>query len=170
MRRFEEEWELLVEARGWLSDRGYRLIDSRGPEGMDQGFDVYVGKVIGIRIVADRSQWFVEVRPSAEAGDAFGYRDWFDLECWSTCLGSETLFHDPGKAVRAERNPYEAMANSWWLRPQLDYLRAHLGDIERACLPDVVEHTRSCLLDARRRNAPFPPRRDRRKLSNETVL
>ena len=160
MRRFEEEWRLLVEVRSWLSDRGYRLIDSRGPEGMDQGFDVYVGAAIGIRIIADRSQWFVEVHCSAGAVDAYGYRDWFNLECWSTCLGSEVIFHDPGKAGSAERNPVTSamIANSWWLRPQLDYLRAQLGEIERACLPDVVEHTRACLLDAKRRHSPFSSR------------
>jgi hypothetical protein len=55
MRRFDQEWQLLVAARKWLRDRGYRLLDSRGPEDMEQGFDVYAGEQLGIRIVADRA-------------------------------------------------------------------------------------------------------------------
>ena len=73
MRRFDQEWQLLVAALKWLRDRGYRLLDSRGPEGMEQGFDVYAGEQLGIRIVADRGQWFLEVHPGADGRDAVGW-------------------------------------------------------------------------------------------------
>jgi hypothetical protein len=72
MRRFEQEWQLLVVARKWLHDGGYRLLDSLGPEGMEQGFDIYGGDQLGIRIVADRGQWFVEVHPGADGVGATG--------------------------------------------------------------------------------------------------
>lgn len=155
MRRFDQEWELLVDARTWLRDRGQRLLDSRGPEGMDQGFDVYTGDRLGIRIIADRSQWFVEVRPEAEAVVAVGWEGWFNLEAWDTCLGAPATFHDT-RPTLTDEDWATVLANSWWLQPQLDYLRDHLAEIELACHPDRVKGTLACLLEAQRRLSAFP--------------
>jgi hypothetical protein len=156
MRRFDQEWQLLVAARTWLRDRGYRLLDSRGPEGMEQGFDVYAGDGLGLRIIADRGQWFVEVHPGADGIDAAGWEGWSTLEAWSTCLGEPVTFHDT-RPTFTDEDRAAVLANSWWLQPQLDYVQDHLTQIERACQPDRVEATLRCLGDAQRRQSAFPP-------------
>lgn len=156
MRRFDHDWQLLVAARTWLRDRGNRLLDSRGPEGMEQGFDVYSGDQLGIRIVADRGQWFLEVHPGADGLDAAGWEGWFTLEAWSACLGEPLAFHDT-RATFTDEDRAAVLANSWWLQPQLDYLQDHLTEIERACQPDRVEATLMCLGDAQQRQSAFPP-------------
>lgn len=140
----------------WLGDRGYRLLESRGPEGMDQGFDLYAGDHVEIRIIADRSQWFIEVRPGTEAVDASGWEGWFNLEAWSTCLGAPATFHDTRPTLTDEDRTI-VLANSWWLQPQLDFLRAHLSEIEDACQADRMRATLACLADAQRRLSAFPP-------------
>lgn len=150
MRRFDQEWALLIAARTWLDDAGYELIESRGPEGMDQGLDAYIGLVAGIRLVVDRSQWFVDVRPAAHNGD------WFSLESWSICLGAPVLFHDTRPRLSRQDWP-DVLANSWWLEPQLDYLRVHLRSIEDACQPTRVKETLDCLAKARAATAALPP-------------
>lgn len=156
MRRFEQEWQLVVAARKWLRDRGYRLLDSRGPEGMEQGFDVYDGGQLGIRIVADRGQWFLEVHPGVDGVDAGGWEGWFNLEAWSTCLGETVAFHDT-RPTLTDEDWAAVLANSWWLQPQLDYLKDHLTEIEGACQPDRIEEALSCLASAQRRQSAFPP-------------
>ena len=150
MRRFDQEWALLVAARTWLGDAGYELVDSRGPEGMDQGFDIYSRAAVRIRLVADRSQWFVDVRPVAHLGD------WFSLESWSICLGEPVLFHDPRPTI-TQQDWLQVHANSWWLQPQLDFLRSHLRNIEDSCQPDRVDETLACLAKAHAATAAFPP-------------
>jgi hypothetical protein len=157
MRRFDREWQLLVAARTWLRGSGFRLLDSRGPEGMDQGFDVYADNRVGIRIMADRSQWFVEIHPGAEGIDAVGSQGWFTLEAWSTCLGTTVLFHDNTPTL-TDLDWATVLANSWWLEPQLDYLRDHLAQIQDACSPESVEATGVCLSEAQRALSAFPPR------------
>ena len=152
MRRFDQEWELLIAARDWLGEAGYELVESRGPEGMDQGMDAYVGAASSVRIVADRSQWFVDVRPSAEEVN------WFSLESWSVCLGAPVLFHDP-RPTPTQEDWLTVLANSWWLRPQLDYLREHIQMIEAACQPTAVSETLRCLSEARVAAAAFPRKR-----------
>lgn len=111
---------------------------------MDQGYDVHAGDLLGIRIIADRSQWLVELRPGPDAPDANGWEGWFSLEAWSSCLGSPMLFHDARPAITDE-DRVEVLANSWWIEPQIAYLREHLSDIERACSPDRIDTTRGCL-------------------------
>lgn len=158
MRRFERDWKLLVASRTWLGERGLRLIDSRGPEGMDQGYDVYVGDRLGVRIVADRGQWFVEVHPGVEDVDAarsMRYtKGWFNLEAWSACLAQPVLFHDPTPA-RTDREVSAVLENSWWLEPQLDYLREHFGEIEDSCSTNRIDATLMCLAEEERRLSPF---------------
>ena len=144
MNQFKEEWRLLVAARAWFSTRGYRLIDSRGPEGMDQGFDVYVGDRLGIRLVADRGSWDVEVHPGTEGLLAGGSHQWFNMEAWSTCLGEPVLFHDADPPWTDE-DWAELLAHSWRLEPQLAYLRATLPAIEAACFPERIDTTLDCL-------------------------
>jgi hypothetical protein len=156
MRRFDQEWQLLVAAGQWLRDRGYRLLDSRGPEGMEQGFDVYAGNQLGIRIVVDRGQWVVEVHPGADGVTAVGWEGWFTLEAWSACLGEPVVFHDT-RPTLTDEDWAAVLANSWWLQPQLDFLQGHLIEIERACQADRVEATLRCLGDAQRRQSAFPP-------------
>jgi hypothetical protein len=94
VRRFDREWQLLLTSRSWLIERGYRLADTRGPEQMDSGFDVYRGNQLVIRIIADRSQWFVEAHPRPEMVDPSDENGWFTLEAWSTCLVAPALFRD----------------------------------------------------------------------------
>jgi len=142
--QFKEEWRLLVAAREWFSARGYRLIDSRGPEGMDQGFDVYLGDRLGIRLVADRGSWDVEVHPATEGLLAWGSQQWFNMEAWSTCLGEPVLFHDADPPLTGE-DWAELLAHSWRLEPQLAYLRATLPAIEAACSPERIDATLACL-------------------------
>lgn len=144
---FYEEWQLLLNTREWFDARGYALVETRGPEGMNQGFDVYVGKSVAIRIIADRGQWFIEVHPQTEGPDAARNDGWFSLEPWSTCLGSLMLFHDPSSAF-TDADRVAVLANSWWLRPQLDFLRDHLEEIEAMCAPDQVADTITCLVEA----------------------
>ena len=153
--RFDEEWRLLVRARTWLGERGYRLVDSRGPEGMEQGFDIYVGESLAIRIVADRGTWSVDVRPGRIEGDWFGYEGWFDLEEWSTCLRAPVVFHDTRQPV-SDQDWVEVIESSWRLSPQLEYLRGHLATIEEACHPTRVEQTKACLEESERRRMPSP--------------
>ena len=147
MDQFKEEWRLLVAAREWLSARRYRLIDSRGPEGMDQGFDVYVGDRVGIRLVADRGSWDVEVYPGTDGVQASGWRRWFNMEAWSACLGEPVLFHDP-RPPSTDEDWAEVLAHSWRLEPQLAYLRESLPAIEAACAPERIDATRGCLGEA----------------------
>jgi hypothetical protein len=66
------------------------------------------------------------------------------------------LFHDPSPAF-TDADRVAVLANSWWLRPQLDYLRDHLDEIEAMCAPDRVADTVTCLVDAERalRRAPL---------------
>lgn len=156
MRRFDREWEMLVASRTWLGERGYRLIESSGPGGMEQGFDLYAGERLGIRLSADRGQWLVELHTGPGGPDAVGWEGWFNLEAWSQCLGGLVLFHDKRPAL-SDRDRAEVLANSWWLEPQLDYLRAHLDQIEARCLPETIEATRECLSGAQRELAASPP-------------
>jgi hypothetical protein len=144
MRRFDVEWQELIGARAWLAERGLRLVDRRGPEGMDQGYDVYRSDRMGLRILADRSQWFVELRPVTEDADSATSERWFSLEAWSDCLGSPVLFHD-SRATRTDADWSAVLANSWWLEPQLTYLRAHFAEITDACSPERIDATRACL-------------------------
>ena len=157
MRRFDQEWELLVSARAWLSDRGLRLVDSRGPEGMDQGFDLYEDDRLGLKILADRSQWFVEVRPGTQGIDGGASDEWFTLEAWSVCLGAPVLFHDP-RPTKTDQDWAIVLENSWWLEPQLVYLRENLDQIEQACSADRLDATVACLRAAQRGLSPFPPK------------
>lgn len=156
MRRFDRDWELLVASRTWLQQRGYRLIESRGPEGMEQGFDLYAGDRLGIRLSADRGQWFLDVRPGSGRPDALDWEGWFTLEAWSGCLGARVLFHDSRRRL-TDADWVEVLANSWWLEPQLDYLRDHLGQIEDACSPDRIGATQDCLSADQRQLWAFPP-------------
>jgi hypothetical protein len=126
----------------WFEDRGYRLIDRQGPEGMDQGLHVFEGPKLGIRITADRSQWFVEIRPSVDPNLQDRDEAWFDLELWSICLGQPTLFHVPDGSVA------EQLANSWTLQPQLDYLKEHIQQIEAHVERGRVSDTAACLRKA----------------------
>jgi hypothetical protein len=157
MRRFDQEWQLLVSARTWLRDRGYRLVDSRGPEGMDQGVDVYAGDRLGIKIWADRSQWFVDIGPLPERAGGRASIGWFPLEAWSACLGSPVLLRD-ARPTSTDLERAAALVNSRWLEPQLDYLRDHVSAIEVACSPGRIEATLSCVSEAQRALSAFPPR------------
>src|SRR4051794_24614624 len=78
-----------VDARRRLSPAGQPR-----PRRHEAGFDVYAGDQLGIRIVADRGQWFVEVHPGADGVSAVGWEGWFTLEAWSACLGEPVVFHD----------------------------------------------------------------------------
>jgi hypothetical protein len=124
---------------------------------MDQGFNVYADDRLGIRITADRGQWFVEVHPGAEKVDVVGSKDWFTLEAWSSCLGTPVLFHDARPTLTGDDWAI-VLANSWWLEPQLDYLRDHLARIQQACSPERVEATGVCLSEAKRAPSAFPSR------------
>lgn len=150
MGRFDREWQLLLSSRGWLVERGYRLLETRGPEGMDSGFDLYTGGQLGIRVTADRGQWWIEAHPGPAHIDAFGWDGWFNLEAWSTCLGAPVLFHDTRPKLTDE-DWAAVLTNSWWLEPQMDYLRDHLAEIEQACAPERLEATVACLLEAHHR-------------------
>jgi hypothetical protein len=149
---------MLVASRTWLQERGYRLIESRGPEAMDQGFDFYAGDLLSIRLTADRSQWFVEVRPGPDEPDAFGWEGWFTLEAWSDCLGVPVLFHD-NRPKLTDDDRIEVLANSWWLQPQLDYLRDNLSEIEQASSREHIEEKRKRLSAAQRQLSASPPRK-----------
>jgi hypothetical protein len=148
MRSFDRDWQQLEASRPWFLDRGYRLTDARGPEGMEQGLNAYEGVWLSIRLSADRGQWFVEISPGTGAPVASGSVGWYSLEAWSKCLGSPVLFHDT-RPRSTEADWTEVVANSWWLEPQLNYLRDHLAEIERACSPERVDTTRECLISAR---------------------
>lgn len=97
---------------------------------MDQGGDSYANDWLGIRVVADRSQWYVEVHPETDGIDAGGWKGWFSLEAWSACLGQPTLFHDPRPKL-TDQDWVAVIENSWRLEPQLGYLREHLDDFGR---------------------------------------
>jgi hypothetical protein len=141
-----------------LIENGYRLVDTRGPEQMDSGFNVYAGSQLVIRIIADRSQWFVEVHPRPEMVDTSDRNGWFNLEAWSTCLGAPASFRDT-RPTLTDEDWAAVLTNSWWLEPQLEYLRDHLAQIEEACASKRVEATVACLSKARRALSAFPPRR-----------
>jgi hypothetical protein len=157
MSRFDDEWRLLIESRLWLQSRGYRLFDSRGPEGMNQGFDAHAGTMCSIRITADRGQWFVEIRPGASHQSAKGSEHWFNLEVWSRCLGHPLLFHEDPTGT-TDKEVGHSLNNSWWLEPQLRFLRDRLSEIESACSTEQLTSTIECLRTARRALSPFAPR------------
>ncbi len=145
---FDEEWKLLVQAGAWLTDRGYRLVQSHGPGGMEQGAHVYLGESVGIGFLADRGHWSIELRPGPTTGDWYGEKDWFGLECWSLCLGAPVVFHYSRRLVIVpEREWMDESAASGRLRPQLEYLRVHLTSIEEACHPTRVQQTTRCLTE-----------------------
>ena len=117
---------------------------------MNQGLHEYAGR-IGIRIVADRGQWFFDIGPMS--GDALREQEAFDIETWSACLGEPTLFHDPRATLDLELDAWpEVIANSWWLEPQLDYLKRHLEQIEQLCDPTLLDGTLACLMENRARS------------------
>lgn len=151
---FVDEWRLLEAALAWLGDVGYRLTDSRGPEGMNQGFHVYAGERVAVRVIADRGQWEVEVRPDPNGADAYSSGDWFSLEAWSVCLGAPILFH-----VQSDDWAYVS-ARSWRLAPQLEFLRANLEAIEAASSRERIFETRAALSLAQRDLSAFPPKAD----------
>lgn len=152
MTTFLDEWRLLEAAKAWMRDGGFQLIDRRGPEGMNQGFHVYAGEHIAVRMIADRDQWVLGVRPDPHRADAYDSRDWFNLEAWSVCLGVPVLFH-----VESE-DPTEVFARSWRLAPQLDFLRANLESINAASAQKRVSETRARLVAAQSELSAFPPR------------
>lgn len=133
-RPFDKDWQLLLATRSWLSERGYKLVETRGPQAMDQALDRYAGDYLALRIAAHRSQWFVEVKT------AHDWSDWHALKSWSACLGVPASFHDPRLMTSegSEKTPS-------YLASQLDYLRDHLTEIEAACQPDRVEATLKCV-------------------------
>ena len=83
------------------------------------GLATYQGDRVNISLVADRSQWFVDVQPATDAPVAPGSPGWFGLEEWSRCLGSPVLFHD-ARPTPTDEDWLEVIANSWWLEPQLN--------------------------------------------------
>jgi hypothetical protein len=128
-----------LEATGdWLEERDYALAESRGPEAMSSGLHRYVRPQTSILITADRGQWFVDVQPDQDSDD------WFTLESWSACLGEAVSFHDRRPRL-SDQDWLEVIANSWRLEPQVQYLRAHLDEIEAACEPARLEQTIECL-------------------------
>ena len=140
---FDEDWHRLLSSRQWLIGRGYALAETRGPEGMESGLDRYDGRHLSIRIVADRGQWFVGIQSTrTDAG-------WQSLESWSACLGEPALFH-VSRSSESDEAWATAMADSWHLSPQLDYLREHLDAIEAACHPHRVDISLDCLSAANR--------------------
>jgi hypothetical protein len=122
---------------------------------MDSGLELFAGGLLAIRVIADRGQWFVEARPGQEHVDAVGFDGWFNLEAWSTCLGAQSLFHDT-RPTLMDDDWATVIANSWWLAPQMEYVREHLGEMEPACSAERVDETRVCLSRARRALSPFP--------------
>jgi hypothetical protein len=114
---------------------------------MDSGLDLYAGKQLGIRVTADRGQWWIEAHPGLTVIGASGRDGWFNLEAWSACLGAPTLFHDM-RPKSTDDDWAAVLTNSWWLEPQMDYLRDHLAKIEEACAPERLEGTVACLLEA----------------------
>lgn len=68
---------------------------------------------------------------------------------WSICVGAPALFHEV-PAVWTDEEQLNAMHASWQLAPQVDYLRAHLVDLEGACDPDQLSQTADCLAGSAR--------------------
>lgn len=142
IRSFDEDWKLLEATGDWLLECEYVLAESRGPEAMSAGLHRYSGARIGILIWADRGQWFIDAQPNRVLDE------WFNLEAWSVCLGEPALFHDMRPRL-SDRDWVDALANSWWLQPQVEYLRAHLADIEDASDPARIQQTMDCLVRTR---------------------
>jgi hypothetical protein len=154
MRQFDKDWKLLRPTRRWLSMRGYKLVETRGPDALDQalgryGLDVqtaafvgdqyrigdqYAGDHVALAIVAWGGHWFVQVKTAQDRSD------WYTLKSWSACLGAPASFYDPRLMTNdeSEQTPSD-------LASQLDYLREHLTEIEAACQPDRVEATLKCV-------------------------
>jgi len=122
---------------------------------MNNGYDIYESDRLGLRIVADRGQWFVEVRPGVDGLNAAASQTWFTLEQWSSCLDAPVLFHDT-RPARSDDEIAAALENSWHLEPQLAYLAEHLNQIEEACTADRIQATLSCVKAAQLRQNAFP--------------
>jgi hypothetical protein len=137
---FASEWQVAMSIEPWLLERGYELVESRGPEGMAQGLRRYSGLTGDVLVVADRGQWFIDVRPSGAPSGRY------DFGVWSITLGAPVKFH----------TDEWALDTSWQLQPQLDYLRSHLAEIEAACLPERRVTTMEKLLKAQRATEAFP--------------
>jgi hypothetical protein len=133
-RRFDKDWQLLLATRSWLSERGYKLVETRAPEATDQALLRYAGDYLALRIAAYRGHWFVEVKT------AHDWSDWHTLKIWSACLGAHASFHDP--RLMTSKGSEKTLS---YLASQLDYLRDHLTEIEAACQPDRVETTLKCV-------------------------
>jgi len=143
MTAFEDDWRLVEAFDSWLAGRGYRLVGSQGPEGMASALRLYRGGGVVLRVTSDRGQWFLAVGPD-QAGDLESAE--FTLEAWGRVLGWPAWFHSA------------SIDTSWNLVPQLDWLRAHLEQIEAASSPERVAGTYAALVAARRALAAFPPR------------
>ena len=141
---FEEDWQLLEATASWLGRRDYQLAEERGPEGMNQGLKRFTGRHLDISIAADRGQWFVDAAPTEMSDSSF------TLEAWSACLGEPVLFHD-NRPRRTDAEWTERIAGSWHLTPQIEYLQAHLSEMEAVCAPSVISETISRLESARDR-------------------
>src|ERR1700752_382695 len=136
---FEADWHLMESLRPWLEQRGNKLVETRGPERRFQGLVRYKTPTTELVISADRGQWFIEVAPTDRPRSTR-----FDFEVWSLALGDEPPFF-PGPDPE----------NAWQLPPQVAYLRANLGRIERA-ISALSDETIERLRAATRATAAFP--------------
>src|ERR671931_2245692 len=79
----------LAELPNWLVNQGFALTEQRDvPQSFgDQIFGFERGPC-GVRLVRDRSQWFLEVgRPLRD--------EWFDADIWRSCLEGNDPPKDP---------------------------------------------------------------------------
>lgn len=138
MRAFHDDLRLLHMLESSLADRAYTVTTPWREGPMSSGEMSFAGPLSEIRVLADRGQWFIEIRPAG------GGTRWFNLEQWSGCLGEPASFSVTARSMKT-KDAGEALAASWRLDPQVSWMERHLDDIERACLPHESPATFACL-------------------------
>jgi hypothetical protein len=135
---FHEAKRVLNTLHETLSRRGYNVSVPWRDGPMSSGRMSLSGSTADVRVLADRGQWFIEIRPTTEDSK------WFDLELWSSCLGQPASFHVDARSMET-KDVAAALAASWRLEPQVSWLESNLDMIERACSARESRTVLDCL-------------------------
>lgn len=119
-----------------LLQAGFQLTVQRGDGNVNRTIEMQTD-MFGLRLVADRGQWWIE-------GGPLGQGDWFDADVWRSCLEERPASFDPSpfaEQVEYFCTQHEAMAEAARdadLAQRLVRSRARRAR-ERLGLPPTVE-------------------------------
>jgi hypothetical protein len=110
----------LTELVASLERMGFAAVTTRAAGGFGDRSTVLVNPPLAVRVVVDRSQWFIELARE-------GCDDWFLPDVWQACLNDEALNDEPAPLTAQTLFLVENM-------PRLAAAAATQGDELIACL------------------------------------